>query len=443
MQQYIKYGISRMGYFGAALWNALSNTLSSFWIFILFFLTFSLILLTKTIYFLHSEESLLWGIYSFFTSVFLLSRLPLSYFYQDSHSDSDLKKESYPSVSFVISAKNEEGVIYDTIKSVVSSRYPSKIECIVVNDGSTDRTEEMIKQSIRDFGEDVHLISFDKHRGKREAMAEGVLAARHEVIVFVDSDSFLNSDAARIIVEHFITDKTIGAVSGNTHVENSKVNTLTRMQSIRYAVSFDIFKTAEGMFGTVTCCPGCFSAYRKEALLPVLNTWRNQTFFGSRGTFGDDRSLTNFVLKTWKVHYCKSALATTIVPETYKKFFKQQLRWKKSWIREGIVAASFMWKKQPAASFAFYMNFIIPLFGPILVLRLFYKTAILANPLAFGVFILGMVLMGALFSLYLKMVQREKLVFYLPLFSLLYMFVLVWQMPYALIRITDTKWGTR
>ena len=75
---------------------------------------------------------------------------------------------------------------------------------------------------------------------------------------------------------------------------------------------------------------------------------------GSKGTFGDDRSLTNFVLKKWGVVYCQKAIATTIVPEKFSIYLKQQLRWKKSWVREGLLASTFMWKvTHPLASLAF------------------------------------------------------------------------------------------
>ena len=165
--------------------------------------------------------------------------------------------------------------------------------------------------------------------------------------------------------------------------------------------------------------------------------------FGSRSTFGDDRSLTNFVLRGHKVIYCKSAVAETIVPDTYMKFLKQQLRWKKSWIREGLMAASFMWRKNFFAAASFYANLFLPILGPILVARIVYK-ALESNDFSIiGVFVLGVALLGLLFGVYLNITQRDKNYLYMPVFSLFYMFFLVWQIPLALIKINDTRWGTR
>ena len=70
------------------------------------------------------------------------------------------------------------------------------------------------------------------------------------------------------------------------------------MQAVRYFVAFKVVKAAESVFSAVTCCSGCFSAYRREAILPHLDWWEHQTFLGRPSTFGDDRSLTNCVLRT-------------------------------------------------------------------------------------------------------------------------------------------------
>jgi hyaluronan synthase len=292
------------------------------------------------------------------------------------------------------------------------------------------------------YGKSLKIISFPKNLGKREAMAEGVLISTGDIIVFVDSDSFLKKHSLKDIVEHFMIDKKIGAVSGNSFVHNAEVNTLTKMQSARYGVSFDIFKAAESVFGTVTCCPGCFSAYRKQAILDVLERWRNQTFLGTRSTFGDDRSLTNFVLRTWKVIYCRKATASTIAPENYRQFFKQQLRWKKSWVREGANAGSFIWKKNPIASISFYINLIIPIFGPVIVVKVFVFD-LLFNQKSPLMFISGVFVMSLLFGIYYYFIYQNKYWWYTSFFTLMYTFILVWQMPYALLKLNDTRWGTR
>jgi len=422
----------------------IQERMNYFFALFVFILILSLVFLYKIIYFLHAEGFSLWYVYSFLAGVFLISRLPLSFIHDDAdiHSHEVNKEYIYPNVSIVIAAKDEEESIYKTIQACMESDYKGNIECIVVDDGSTDKTYSEMQRAGQLWKGKVLPISLGVNKGKREAMSEGILQSKNEIIVFVDSDSFLYPNAIQILTQHF-SDKKVGAVSGNTGVANHCINTLTKMQSIRYAISYDIFKSAESLFGVVTCCPGCFSAYRREAIMPILSSWRNQMFMGTRSTFGDDRSLTNFVLRHWRIAYCESAKAITIVPEKYMKFLKQQLRWKKSWIREGFVSSSFMWKKHPVASLSFYINLILPTLGPIVVGWVIYMTIFHYNPFFLLTFLLGVITMGSLFGAFLYIIQKEKYWLYMPIFSIFYTLVMIWQMPYAILTLKKTHWGTR
>ena len=216
------------------------------------------------------------------------------------------------------------------------------------------------------------------------------------------------------------------------------------MQSIQYAVSFDIYKASESVHQSVTCCPGCFSAYRKIAVQPLAHAWKEHKFLGTKSTFGDDRGLTNFVLQGWDIVYCEKAKATTVVPEKFSVYWRQQLRWKKSWIREGIFAGTFMWKKRhPLASFAFYTNFSFPILGPILAGSVLVKSIVTHNPMLFVIFMSGFLLLGLVFALFVRVYNGIKTWMYMPLFSILFVSVFIWQMPWALLTLRKTHWGTR
>jgi len=410
--------------------------------FLLFLTLVYLVVVYKILFYLTYPVFSLEVTYSAIASIFLLSRFLFVYFYRDNHNLNIPEEEIiWPDISFIIACKNEEDSIFKTIVTCMESNYPGRMECIAVDDGSTDDTLAEMQKAKQKFGKFLKIISFEKNKGKREAMAEGVLVAEGEIIVAVDSDSFIKRDTLHLIIKHFLIDEKVGAISGNTTVENKNKNLLTKMQSARYGISYDIFKASESVLGTVTCCPGCFSAYRKKALDDVLDAWRNQTFLGTKSTFGDDRSLTNFVLRNWKVVYCEKAKASTIVPESYKKFFKQQVRWKKSWIREGTTAARFIWKKNPLSALSFYINMLLPIFGPFVVLNIIvYSIMNRQFPI---VYFLGSMVMSAIFGAFYYTKTSNKLWWYVILFSLLYVTVLVWQMPYALLRMRDTKWGTR
>lgn len=384
-----------------------------------------------------------WIFYGTVVSIFLMSRIPAAYLYEDEHSTPRTDAE-YPDVSIIIAAKNEEGGILETIMACVHSRYAGQIQIIAIDDGSTDGTRKEIVKACELYGDQVVLLAFDKNRGKKEAMALGVAKSQYEIIVFVDSDSFVTRDALRHITEHFLLNKKIGAVSGNTKVHNASKNLLTKMQSIQYTISFDIYKASESLFNAVTCCPGCFSAYRRDAILPLLENWKNQSFLGVKGTFGDDRSLTNFVLKTnWNVVYCEKARATTVVPEKLRVYWRQQLRWKKSWIREGALASLFMWKRNVLGSLGFYINFSFPFLGPILAMQVLISSILIEKPLLFGIFVCSFILLGTVFSLFVHLYRDAKYWLYMPLFSIYFVSALLIQMPYAILTLRDTRWGTR
>jgi hyaluronan synthase len=376
--------------------------------------------------------------YSIGVAAFILSRFLIALFYRP-----PTYRGLEPTVSIIITAFNEEDAIVRTIECSRWVDYPpEKLEVVVVDDGSTDGTLREIER-VRALWPDLVVIAFDSNRGKREAMAAGARSAHGEILVYVDSDSFLRRDAVREIVQGF-ADPSVAAVAGHTDVANSKRNALTRMQDVRYYVAFRVLKAAESVFGAVTCCPGCFSAYRRQCVLPVLDRWLNQRFLGVRATFGDDRSLTNFLLRHYKVIYSSTAVATTVVPETHAQFLRQQLRWKKSWLRECLIAATFMWKKHPIAAVGFYAQLVFPILAPILLLRAFVWMPIVArDPLSMLLYGFGVTLIGLIFSSYYLFWRIDGTWLYGVYFTIYYMFVLVWQMPYAIVTSRDNRWGTR
>lgn len=124
----------------------------------------------------------------------------------------------------------------------------------------------------------------------------------------------------------------------------------------------------------------------------------HQTFLGQKATFGDDRSMTNFILRGHRTTYQDTAICSTIVPNTHRMFLRQQMRWKRSWLRESLIAARYMWKKEPFAAIFFYMGFLVPIIAPIIVLYNVFYVPIMYRIVPLGFFV-GMFLMAALMSL--------------------------------------------
>jgi hyaluronan synthase len=215
------------------------------------------------------------------------------------------------------------------------------------------------------------------------------------------------------------------------------------MQDVRYYVAFKAYKWAEAIFDTVTCCSGCCSAYKTTYVKDVLDEWLNQTFLWERCTYWDDRSLTNYLLKKWyKTLYNPDAISYTFVPENLRQFMKQQLRWKKSWVRESLIASLFIWRRHPIMSISYWIGVILTLLAPIVVIR-----AVIRVPISHWNFpwfyLFWLLLMAWVYGMYYYAYKRDMNWVYWVLFSIFYTLILIWQLPYAILTIKDTRWWTR
>jgi hyaluronan synthase len=368
---------------------------------------------------------------------YLVSRFVFSLFYRPAK-PAGLE----PDVAIVVPAFNEQDAIADSLRSLLALDYPAdKLEIVAVNDGSTDGTLAEMRAL---EGDRVRVIDLGSNQGKRAAMAAGIRATEAEIVAFVDSDSVLEPDAVRVLVQGF-ADERVGAICGHADVLNARETWMTKMQAVRYFVAFRVVKAAESVFNAVTCCSGCFSAYRRSAILPRLDWWERQTFLGLPSTFGDDRSLTNCVLRDWKVRYESRALSHTAVPAHVRQFMTQQLRWKRSWTRESLIVGRFIWRKHPLAALATYAGIALPLIAPVIAVR----TA-LVLPLLHGsgpplIYLGGIYAMALAYGLYYVATRPryDGLWVFGIAFCLFYLCFLLWQTYWAILTARTAKWGTR
>ncbi len=407
----------------------------------LFLFVIYVILLLKVITYHTIYDNVFFGFYSILITTYILSRFLLAYMHKPVIPDPSYE----PSIAFVVPAKNEEDNIAETLYRFGAVDYPKeKIEVITINDGSTDKTyERMLEaaQAIAPKVRRVEVVNWETNRGKRHGMAEGVLRATHDIVVFIDSDSFIEPDCVRHLVKYFV-DPGVGAVSGHTDVFNRDTNLLTQMQAIRYYIAFKVYKAAESVFANVTCCPGCCSAYRRSYVLPFIYEWRDQMFLGERCTFGDDRALTNFIIRSYRAVYSPEARAHTVVPDNFAKYVKQQQRWKKSWIRETFIASLFMWRKHPLAAASFYSYVFLAFASPVVFFRamVWYPIMLSTWPV---VYLIGLMLMLFLHGLYYR-IQVGPRAWLLAICNFWFnTVILMWQLPWAIITIRDSRWGTR
>ncbi|WP_346936416.1 glycosyltransferase [Clostridium sp.] len=414
--------------------------------FLLLFITLFIILMRaeSIIYFRFNKWIYL---YSIIAAVFLLSRYLFGMLYKPMPIDVDYT----PGVTIIIPCFNEEEWIERTILSCINQDYPiDKLEVIVVDDCSNDRSVEKIKETIDKLSNEAERFDTkyrlkyfvqEENLGKRDALSRGVKEAKHELVVFVDSDSFLDPFAIRNLVQPF-KDPKMGGVSGRTDVANTYTNVLTKMQSVRYYIAFRIMKAAESYFDAVTCLSGPLACYKKQIILDNMDAWLNQRFLGQKATFGDDRAMTNFVLKGHRTSYQDTAICSTIVPNKYKVFLKQQMRWKRSWLRESIIAGKFMWKKEPFMAVFFYMGVVVPIVAPIVVTyNLIYVPII--HKIFPTTFLVGILMMALMMSFAQMFLRKSTTWVFGMVFCIYYEAVLLWQMPIAWVTFWKSTWGTR
>jgi peptidoglycan-N-acetylglucosamine deacetylase len=220
-----------------------------------------------------------------------------------------------PGVTVLIPAHNEESVIVQTVQSVLLSDL-SAIRVVVVDDGSTDRTLELLQAN---FGKnDCVRIIHQSNRGKAAALNNALSHAQTDIVVTIDADTEIEPDAIRQLLRHFSNPK-VGAVAGNVKVGN-RSRWLTRWQALEYITSQNMEKRAFDLLNCITVVPGALGAWRREAIEAAGGI--------TADTVAEDADLTIAIRKLgWRVTYDEEAIAWTEAPETPAQLIRQRFRW--------------------------------------------------------------------------------------------------------------------
>lgn len=220
-----------------------------------------------------------------------------------------------PTVSVVIAAYNEERVIARTVRAILECSYPG-LEVIVVDDGSQDRTSDVIASEFADDAR-VHLIQ-KPNGGKASALNRGIAVATGEILISLDADTLFAPDTIQRLVRHF-ADSAVGAVSGNVRVGNAN-NLLTRWQSIEYITSQNFDRRGYDLLNCITVVPGAVGALRRSAVLAVGGY--------TEDTLAEDTDLTWKLRRAgWRINNDTTAYAYTEAPETLVNLARQRFRW--------------------------------------------------------------------------------------------------------------------
>jgi biofilm PGA synthesis N-glycosyltransferase PgaC len=174
--------------------------------------------------------------------------------------------KEFPFFSVLVPCHNEEAQIHNTVVQLLELDYP-KYEIIVIDDGSKDTTASIIHE-LSQKHERVRAVYFRENQGKAAALNIGCLTAKADLILTIDADALLDSQALKWIAWHFIKFPRAGAVTGNPRVLN-RTTLLAKIQTGEYSTIIGLIKRTQRILGKVLTVSGVIAAFRRQALVSV------------------------------------------------------------------------------------------------------------------------------------------------------------------------------
>lgn len=269
-----------------------------------------------------------------FTSIFWL----LVLFSSRKEETEERKLDNEPFFTTIVPAYNEEKSIIGTLHSLVDLDYPEeKKDIIVVNDGSTDKTGELVEKFIKNNPSSNITLINQENKGKGRAMNEGLKIARGKYFACLDADSFIHSDALRKMVPIFERDGDIAAVCPLLKVRKPE-NILQKVQWCEYIVNM-FYKFLNSKINCIHVTPGPFSVYKTEVIKKLGGF--------SEKTITEDLEI---AIRLQKHHYkivqIFDSIVETVAPSTWKELFWQRTRWYKGSVDNTLAYKNLMFNKK-------------------------------------------------------------------------------------------------
>jgi biofilm PGA synthesis N-glycosyltransferase PgaC len=224
-----------------------------------------------------------------------------------------------PPVTVVIAAYNEERVIGATLEALRRSHYQRLIQILVVDDGSTDRTADVVRE-IAATDPRIQLLH-QANAGKATALNRGFHEATSDIVVTLDADTIFTSWTVGCLVRQFALDATgrLGVVAGVPKVGNVR-NLLTRWQALEYIVQIGIDRAAQDILRAIMVAPGACTAWRRDAVLKAGGY--------SHSTLAEDCDLVlQLQQHGFMITQDDEAVCFTEAPETVAALARQRFRW--------------------------------------------------------------------------------------------------------------------
>jgi biofilm PGA synthesis N-glycosyltransferase PgaC len=224
---------------------------------------------------------------------------------------------SYPLLTIIVPAYNEDSGIQRTLDSLIEADYPHK-QIIVVDDGSTDQTYEIASMYVNKSSRCTILVIRKRNGGKSSALNYALRFSKGEIVVIIDADSIIEKNALKELVNEFQQHYNVVAVAGRIKVLNRQ-NILTNCVALELLVGIHLLRPLFNLLGVIMIVPGAIGAFSKKAII--------QRGLYTRDTLTEDFDLTVKLLKSGGSVTAADSMSYTDVPVSLRGFYKQRIRW--------------------------------------------------------------------------------------------------------------------
>ncbi len=343
------------------------------------------------------------------------------------------------SISMVVPVYREDPQVLARCLRSWQANEPNEILLVI------DHTEHgliPLARSWADEDERIRVIVVEPP-GKRHALATGVRMARSELTVLTDSDTMWEDGFLTKLSMGF-ADPRVGGVGCRQNVYQPGSSIWRRVADWMLDVRFLHYLPAMARLGAVPCISGRTAAYRRVAILPLLPELEFETFWGKRCVSGDDGRLTWLILRDgWNAGYQINARAWTVFPITLRGFVRQRVRWSRNSYRCYLRAAAkgWLWRQPVITSVSVIQNLIGPF--TLTLATYFLVRELLAHEWGFAVLAASWLMIGRAIKGIRHVFAEPEALLYLPLVTLVFIFVMIPVKFYALITMNKQGWMTR
>lgn len=245
--------------------------------------------------------------------------------------------DELPMVSIVVPCFNEPVGIRLTLQSLAKIDYPKHLyEVIVVDDKSKDNSTDVVEQCIYELnGTNIKLVRQPTNQGKTAALIAGTRASIGSIICTFDSDVIVWPEVIKSFVAE-LQDPDVGLVGASCGVYNTNNNVITQGYTSVFYSLHEWLKQIESRIGLVGVVDGKGVGARRDVYEMAFPYVEHRTWLGLTMHAGEDRHLTHIIcLKGYKTKMVKERIATS-APETLLELYKQQIRWRRSGLRDWL-----------------------------------------------------------------------------------------------------------